>query len=116
MTSEEYDKLTDEEKQIEVAKLCGFESWTDEYGTGQWERNRKAEDPPDYLNDLNAMHKAEMLLDDVQYAAYWQHLVNVCVATGYARMTSTTAAQRAKAFVLTKERLWMSTTTYKGEV
>lgn len=56
---------------------------------------------PDYPNDLNAMHEAEMALDDTQYEAYWDNLVYICTREGYERMNSTTAKMRAEAFILT---------------
>ena len=58
MTSEEYDKLTDEEIRIKIAK---FDGW--KYGEDMLWFNYEhpaSHDFPDYLNDLNACHEAVM--------------------------------------------------------
>ena len=103
MTSEEYDALTDEERQIKVAELCGWDCVV--INVDEWIGKDPDDDLtkriPDYLHDLNAMYEAEARLNDMQYDEYWNTLVYLCVTTGWERMNSTTAAQRAKAFVLT---------------
>jgi hypothetical protein len=54
---------------------------------------------PDYLNDLNAMHKAEtVLILDCEWATYLDRL-SVIVAEG--SLVHATAAQRAEAFLRT---------------
>ena len=114
MTSEEYDKLTDEEKQVIIAKLTKINP--KEFVKKYYERNipfpqdrviRLAvyEPCPDYLNDLNAMHEAEETMSWQQKQAYGEALggghtgsdseLNDCFTAAHA-----TAAQRAKAFVL----------------
>lgn len=117
MTSEEYDKLTDVERIARIAKLCGwtalvlknaFECTAGVYGTApnaepiKQNRHQKC---PDYLNNLNAMHVAEELIVGTDkwdtYATLLAdgditHLVFVWNGTLHA-----TAAQRARAFVLT---------------
>lgn len=66
-----------------------------EYWNGKrWERKC-----PDYVNDLNSMNRAEESLTDQMYDAYWMELVNVCVRDGHERMNSSTARQRAEAFL-----------------
>ena len=58
-------------------------------------------DLPDYANDLNAMHEAEKLLNDVSYDSYWSNLVFVCIQSNMERLNSATARQRAEAFLKT---------------
>jgi hypothetical protein len=55
-------------------------------------------DPPDYLNDLNAMHEAEMTLaNDPKFHAYEASLDKVVPMSQ--RWIFATAAQRAEAFL-----------------
>jgi hypothetical protein len=65
---------------------------------------------PDYLNDLNAMHEAEASLTDEQHSAFRKHLASVVgerESPSYStpgwrrRYVSSTAAQRAEAFLRT---------------
>lgn len=67
---------------------------------------------PDYLNDLNAMHEAEKVMNDVDVVQeYYQNLITVheqtCDKQGNENwvidrlLVHATAAQRAEAFVLT---------------
>lgn len=59
----------------------------------------QTEIPPDYLNDLNAIHEAEKLLTGEQRIDYLEHLRE---QTGcYADATYATAYQRAEAFLRT---------------
>lgn len=129
MTSEQYDKLTDEEKRIKVAELCGFEfrlgspdpsRWYcraygndgmffrmpggDSWGCG---RCQFSEYVPDYPNDLNAMHEAELTRiwcgggDREKRIIDYLSLLDVFTLDSEYTAQSATAAQRAKAFVLT---------------
>ena len=66
---------------------------------------------PDYCNDLNAMHKAERLLDDDQWLEYMLNLQDVLQrdpdrGKWIVRQDNmhSTAAQRAKAFVKTIDK------------
>ena len=62
---------------------------------------------PDYLNDLNAMHKAEKTLNPIQAAEYARILTSIAWQSEqpvFAPMTAT-AAQRAEAFLRTLN-LW----------
>jgi hypothetical protein len=64
---------------------------------------------PDYLADLNAMHEAEKVLTDAQRRTYSGHLCRIIGPRGYDEwsglydfaLLSTTAAQRAEAFLRT---------------
>jgi hypothetical protein len=80
-------------QRIEIAKACGFKwsEYSDELG------QLVAEFTPDYLNDLNAMHEAEKVLNNVQRERYRTELV-YSHAGGDVFATS---AQRAEAFLRT---------------
>lgn len=113
MTSEEFDKMTDEEKRIKVAELCGFEGikiadsgtrptrWT--IYKGVFNGDNTLRNVPDYLNDLNACHEFTATLNDCDYVTY---LFRMCDVTGvnctnHRKVHEATAEQRCKAFVLT---------------
>jgi hypothetical protein len=58
-----------------------------------------ATDLPDYLNDLNAMHEAEKMLEEVDihtYGCYFSELYEK-----YGNTVSLTAAQRAESYLRT---------------
>jgi hypothetical protein len=80
-------------QRIAIAKACGFKwsEYSDELG------QLVAEFTPDYLNDLNAMHEAEKVLNNVQRERYRTELV-YSHAGGDVFATS---AQRAEAFLRT---------------
>ena len=59
---------------------------------------------PDYLNDLNAMHEAEKVLDYNQMNRYQNIELSRFVHTGTTWICSATAAQRAEAFLRTLEK------------
>jgi len=91
--------MNPEQQRIAIAEACG---WTPSKIDKCWnnaKRMETLEELPDYLNDLNAMHEAEKILDTItdqntigSYAAYAQCLI---WDGGY----SATAAQRAEAFL-----------------
>ena len=95
-----------EEQRIAIAEACGwisFKNGTDGFAP----RDRKINilcdiyDPlPDYLNDLNAMHEAEKVLNS-------EHWDNYCAILDKldGPSISATAAQRAEAFLRTLN-LW----------
>jgi len=108
--------MNKQEQQIAIAGACGW-SQTQithtvsgrvvQYGFGpnqssEWERPL-----PDYLNDLNAMHEAEKVLDQMQARTYADHLADSEQDGTWAgcHMWSQTAAQRAEAFLKTLN-LW----------
>ena len=104
-----------------MAELCGWTKHIDASDTEcvcHW-FSHKAKDNapsaghlPDYLNDLNAMHEAEMLMTEEQGCRYRELLFLVVKASpehdndrgvGYpVALCHATAAQRAEAFVHTK--------------
>ena len=103
MTSEEYDKLSEEEQRVKVAELCGRKCTCTETTYGCC----KVHDPldcPDYLNDLNAMQKVWEEMDYKHKGIFMEFLETICRDFGYAYtedIIGATAAQRAKAYVLT---------------
>ncbi len=89
--------MTPEEQRIAIAEACGWK-------TGY--RDPEAWHPlPDYLNDLNAMHDAEKVLTVDQFEQYRWILWDICkqvrVKDWYRCYLSSTAAQRAEAFLRT---------------
>ena len=86
--------MTQEAQRVAIAEACGEDS-----------DSIVRELIPDYLNDLNAMHEAEMILPRPTYHVdYWQKgygrfqtLLAEFTITPY----SATAAQRAEAFLRT---------------
>jgi hypothetical protein len=106
MTTKEYDALTDLEKHIKIAELCGY-MLDPEYADAIdpiWDNgmDRCHEDQlPDYLNDLNVMHEAENGMEDTDAFNYGHVLFTIVLRDGGRSLVSATAAQRAEAFVLT---------------
>ena len=100
--------MSPEEKRIAIAEACGWQrktrsgihlgsphSWT------EWKNQELpygASEPPDYLNDLNAMHEAEKVLTPQQHCDYRLELM---LSVGGLSHHLATAAQRADAFLLT---------------
>jgi hypothetical protein len=99
-----------EAQRIAVAEACGWKpyerglAWLSPHGYVS------AAPPPDYLNDLDAMHEAEKILDATQLNIYENELAEVCnlktaksLASAYRWHAA--AAQRAEAFLRTL-KLW----------
>jgi hypothetical protein len=95
-----------EEQRIAIAEACGWTQcqWNGAYDTLKGVppiRPSLFQDIPDYLNDLNAMHEAEVALaknEDEGWHVYQQKLRSRCGASPIFRAT---AAQRAEAFIRT---------------
>lgn len=124
MTAEELAKLTPEEKRVLIAELCG---WKDIYDGCNGPNGVRPDDNenggdflvPDYLNDLNAMHKVCETLDADQCSAFARalakHHPTYCTAVLDRRdplddfwyetfvLVTATAIQRAHAFLVTME-------------
>ncbi len=116
MNRAQWKELTPEEQTIKVAVLCEWRMHPLDHGDWCWEHDKlcvvggpridesrslhiSIDGLPDYLNDLNAMHEAEELLDGVQdNELLYAELLNV-LTSGMEHKA--TAAQRAEAFVLT---------------
>lgn len=95
-------KMTDQEIRHAIAKMMGWE-WSLE---GHWKNKKwpghKYHEPPDYLNDLNAMHEAEKVLTRDQWETYLQRIWSVCSSTSEDFVIAhATAKQRAEAFCRT---------------
>jgi hypothetical protein len=108
--------MTNEQQRIAIAEASG---WVREYSdiptwdtslnsykpvhTMLFRRQEKcfrAENLPDYLNDLNAMHEAERTMGDPQlWVEYQSYLSDVMGHVGW--IYHATAAQRAEAFLRT---------------
>ncbi len=101
--------MTPESQRIAIAESCGWKRppphpslkddpnyvWSDQGSI-----------LPDYLNDLNAMHEAEKVLNRFeQRDGYWQHLSVITergrTAPIYYLLATATASQRAEAFLKT---------------
>jgi len=114
--------MNNNQQRLAIAKACG---WTDikqhqhgVYWTGTRPRQPEEDEAQlmmavsNYLNDLNAMHEAEKVLDDDQWLEYMLNLMDVCQRhfdlgkwTCVQVCMSATAAQRAEAFLRTLS-LW----------
>lgn len=136
--------MNPERQRIAIAEACGWEMWTETTGKHWWERGIHRPDGsqivwgyecdpylsweaaveddciPDYLNDLNAMHEAEMTLSptpdelEICHGRYTEYLHSLCKVCGYPEnerilfawpIVTATAAQRAEAFLKTLN-LW----------
>jgi len=100
-----------EQQRIAIAEACGWKLVTDnpEYEP-YWEDpkgnmvavNNGVHRFPDYLNNLNAMHEAEKMLESNQEQSYFELLHDIA---GNLKFYRATAAQRAEAFLKTLN-LW----------
>ena len=111
--------MSPEDQRIAISQACGWREAFPKQGQPHPETKRggillpyewvnesthaRAMHLPDYLNDLNAMHVAEKVLDNPD--EYEDMLAEVCAgpegAGGKAYLFHATAAQRAEAFLLT---------------
>lgn len=95
--------MTDNEINIAIAEACG---WTVELSHLQSGidaiRDGKRKPLPDYINDLNAMHDAEKVLDTLQQGFFWDYLKDM-TGEGFEQLHAT-ARQRAEAFLRTLGR------------
>ena len=101
--------MTPEQQRIAIAEACGWTVLEPEVKPAiiyLWalrqgfihEENREI--IPDYLNDLNAMHEAEKTLTDKAHEEFRLNLYEV-LGDDSRLIVSSTAAQRAEAFLLT---------------
>jgi hypothetical protein len=99
--------MTDRKLNIIIARACGWKSKEETNGEPWlWQRTRKDKtiesilEPPDYCNDLNAMHEAEKVLnsDDI-FETYYLALYETTQSTRWP--VCATARQRAEAFLRT---------------
>ena len=89
-----------EAQRIAIAKACGYTQGVGMNGL-EWWTNREGvhDEPPDYPNDLNAMHEAEETLGSYipSFMRYLDTLKDISPLCG----VRATAAQRAEAFLRT---------------
>lgn len=120
--------MTPEAQRIAIAETCGWRkeyadvpTWNAEINDYQGgyenkhtlimrrkEKAVRAENLPNYLSDLNAMHEAEKVLTDEQWSIYLSFLTKKDQKTltqTWRPAVSATAAQRAEAFLKTLN-LW----------
>jgi hypothetical protein len=103
--------MTPEKQRSEIAKLC---DWKPDLISTDLDGNPWPSDPPDYLNDLNAVHELERKLKEdkhawAKYGKQLQEVVNyyaVGVVPDYHRdlrsvafVAHASAAQRCEAFL-----------------
>jgi len=111
MTKDQLDKLSPEEKRVKIAEACGWKRiTTDGFFIGESPSGEGFQGLPDYLNDLNAMHAAEVTLTERQIGDYEVLLREVvCGKSGFwytphtgevFQVAHATAAQRAESFLL----------------
>ena len=93
--------MTDQEINLVIAEACPTVAgvWSD--GELRWDSKlRPVPTCFDPVNDLNAMHEAEKVLDGVlQRGDYWDYLFSL--TGGEFEMCHATARQRAEAFLRT---------------
>lgn len=93
--------MTPEQQRIAIAEACGW--WISE-SLSIWQHKTKDGAPPDYLNDLNAMHEAEEILTKIQRMIYVNILWEKCSiakADPYDWSVSSKPTLRAEAFLHT---------------
>lgn len=88
--------MTDQQINIAIAEACGWSNDDIEMG---YTLCQFSESVPDYCNDLNAMHEAEMMLKSEDCHTYGCYCSNLYEDFG--NTVSLTARQRAEAFLKT---------------
>jgi hypothetical protein len=91
-----------EQQRITIAEACGWtkiSDWKAAGINGQHPTEPWTEVIPDYLHDLNAMHKAEKWLIEDDQHAYGCYCIDL--QEEYGNTVHLTAAQRAEAFLRT---------------
>ena len=90
--------MNPETQRIAIAEACGIVT-KDQWGPLYRTQQGMVRDCPDYVNDLNAMHEAEEILNEKQ-----EHIMNDTLwdlMLGRKYLWHATAAQRAEAFLRT---------------
>jgi hypothetical protein len=103
--------MNEEQQRITIAEACGWtkiSDWKAAGINGQHPTEPWTEVIPDYLHDLNAMHKAVKTLPQnikPRYFACLCFVVRGAISlNGYSKATEATAAQRAEAFLRTIDK------------
>jgi hypothetical protein len=91
--------MTNEQQRIAIAEACGIENTNHVCWRGHL--NGIEVRVPDYLNDLNAMHEAEKVLNQMQARTHADHLAESAQDGTWAscHIWHQSAAQRAEAFL-----------------
>jgi hypothetical protein len=100
--------MNKQEQNIAIAKACGYTQGVGLHGLEWWTNDEGVHDePPDYVNSLNAMHEAEKVMSEMQSGQYERLLMGSRRFVGAAEFWTyhATAAQRAEAFLRTLN-LW----------
>ena len=87
--------MTPKAQRIAIAEACGWKP--DKRGLGWLSPHGYYAPEPDYLNDLNAMHEAEKVLNQEQKEDYFFIIFNFY--GNWPKAIQATAAQRARAFL-----------------
>jgi hypothetical protein len=96
--------MTPEKQRIAIAEACKKLPLGWPYS--HMSETERLPSPPDYLNDINAMHEAERMLfakcgNDPQDDLWVDYLANLLMAAPLCLREHATAAQRAEAFLRT---------------
>lgn len=113
--------MTPEEQRIKIAEWCGWkywkiphpyghligvmalDSWPEKFGgsisDGPLAEHQDYESPPDYLNDLNAIHEAEIRLSPEEWGKYVASLASNEDDQTFA-LVHATAKQKTKSLVV----------------
>jgi hypothetical protein len=90
--------MTPKAQRIAIAEACGWKKirshWQKGKATAFLNGSHAHQQLPDYLKDLNAMHKAEKVLNPEQLSEYYIQL-----ASAMFRPFHASASQRAEAFL-----------------
>ncbi len=93
--------MSPEKQRIAIAQYCGWHQSEKGWWFNREETNGGDPEPPDYLNDLNAMHEAILTLKTYKECQLFEwHLNNSLRDTSW-KIINATAAQRAEAFLRT---------------
>jgi hypothetical protein len=100
--------MNPEEQKIAIAEACGITVIPCSCTNDPWRDDATGKHILDYLNDLNAMHEAEKVLDSNQACQFANNLFRVMIGEhGVSEFMKihATAAQRSEAFLKTLN-LW----------
>ncbi len=94
--------MTDEQINVAIAEACGWKKPARKTVLNEkgYFVTQHAQPPPNYCNDLNAMHEAENTLTDANMFVMAHHIERLVSAKGQ-HYFHATARQRAEAFLRT---------------
>jgi hypothetical protein len=94
--------MNKEKQRIAIAEACG--KWPDGWPHSFMNQSDRLRHVPDYLNDLNAMHQAEMSrvdMEDGGFIVLFREYLHTILGHDGSLAIHATAAQRAEAFLRT---------------